>query len=125
MTRGKRKQAEARGDDLEGLRHHEHGPLAVHVGQLSRVPGEEEEREDAHPADQRELARGVGLRGRMDGQHRHDDLEQVVVEGAEELSPQERLQASVLERVAVAVRSHALLLAATIRAARQDVLSEP
>ena len=33
-----------------------------------------------------------GRRRRVHGQHRHDDLEQVVVERAEELRPQEGLQ---------------------------------
>ena len=42
----------------------------------------------------------------VDGQHRHDDLEQVVVEGAEELRPEKGLQSPVLQRVAIAVRRH-------------------
>ena len=42
-------------------------------------------------------------RHEMHGEQRHDDLEQVVVEGAEELRPEERLQPRSLQRVAIAV----------------------
>ena len=89
------------------LRDDEHRALAVDVGELSRVAGEEQERQDEDGADERQLrARAFALRRRVHGQHRDDDLEQVVVEGAEELRPEERLQAPVLQRVAVGVRRH-------------------
>ena len=103
-------------DDLQRLGDDEDRALAVDVGELSRVAGEEQERQDEHHADERELTAGVGLRRRVHGQHRHDDLEQVVVEGAEELRPQERLQSAVPEACRGSCARSWSLLEATIRA---------
>ena len=45
----------------------------------------------------------------MNGNHRYDDLEQVVVERAQELRPEEGLQPTMFKRVAVAMRGHVTL----------------
>ena len=45
-------------------------------------------------------------RHQVDGQHRHDDLEQVVVERAQELRPEKGLQSRVLQSLAIAVSRH-------------------
>jgi hypothetical protein len=106
VPRGERHEPDPRRDDLERLGDDEDRPLAVDVGELSRVPGKEQEGQNEDGADDRQLAAGPVGRGRVDGHHRDDHLEQVVVEGPEELRPQKRLQARAAKRVAVAVRGH-------------------
>jgi hypothetical protein len=107
---GKRKQRQDRRHDLERLRHDEDGPLAVDVCQLAGVAGEQQEGEDEDDPDQRQLPAGAVRRRRVDREHRHDDLEQIIVERAEELRPEKRLQSFVRQRVAVTVPGHDWLL---------------
>jgi hypothetical protein len=125
MSRDERDQPDPRRDDLERLRDDQHRSLAVDVGDLARVPREQQEGQHEDGADDGQLtARRVGGR-RVDGDHRDDDLEQVVVEGPEKLRPQERLQARAAKRVAIAVRGHVTPSAATIGGCRRDVLKKP
>ena len=55
----RRTSPSAHRDDLERLRDDQHGALAVDVGELSRVAGEQQERQDEDDADQRQLPAGV------------------------------------------------------------------
>jgi hypothetical protein len=104
--RHERNQSKSRGDDLERLGHDQDGSLAVYVRELAGVAGKQQERQDEDRTDDRELATGVRARGRMNGDHRNDDLEQVVIERAQELRPEEGLQPTMFKRVAVAVTGH-------------------
>ena len=73
--------------------------LADGVGQVAGVAGEQQERNDE---DRARRATGIrcraGGRGDVHGAHRDDDLVDVVVEGAQELRPQESLEAAFSRR---------------------------
>ena len=55
----KRHETQRGGDDLQRLADDQHRPLAVDVGELSGIPGEEQEREDEDGADDRQLTSGA------------------------------------------------------------------
>jgi hypothetical protein len=60
----------------------------------------------------------------MDSQHRDDDLEQVVVESAQELRPEKGLESPALESVAIAVSRH-VRSRSTAGLGRQNTTIEP
>ena len=55
--------------------------------------------------DERQRAAVCTWRGGPDREHRHDDLEQVVVDRAQELRPEERLKPRLPKRVAIAAHT--------------------
>ena len=80
------------------------------IGELTGPACHEEEGEDEDGAGEGEvLGAGFGVAGGIgDGGDGDDHLEDVVVEGAEELGPEEGLEAAVFEERGVAGVCHAL-----------------
>jgi len=88
--------------DLEDLYRDQHGPLADRVRQVAGVSAEQQEGRYEHRAREREV-QAARCRRDLDRPHGDDDLIKVVVEGAQELRPQERLETAPLQKIAETV----------------------
>ena len=77
-------------DELDALRHDR---LVEAVRHLAPEAGEEEERADEDRGGERDERAGIGDRGREQDQEDQRVLEEIVIEGAEKLAPEERCEA--------------------------------
>ena len=118
MSRRERNQTDPGGNHLERLADDENGAFGIDVGELSGIARKEQEGKNEDGTDDRQLAPGARRRNEMHSEHRHDNLEQIVVERPKELRPQERLQPTPPQRFAI-VMCH-IRSPAGIRASVQD-----
>ena len=85
---------------------YESGPFALDVRELTGVARTQEKRQDEDHADEGEVAAGGGAGVHVDHQEGDDDLEEVVVECAKELGPEEGRQSGPFQSLAVGARRH-------------------
>ena len=100
-------EAEEHDGDFEDLDADQHAALADGVGQVAGVAGEEQRGQDEDGAARAGRKARVGVAD-VEGD---DGLIDVVVERAEELGPEEGLEAAVLEDVAESAMCHAAMSA--------------
>ena len=123
-------RAQAHDGDLARLDGDEHAALGEGVREVPGIAREEEVGQDEEGAGQGQIAAApVPPRAQLHGQQRDHDLEQVVVEGAQELRRQLGAKALDAQQGAVACPRHVSLLAcshcAGRRAARARASSRP
>lgn len=96
--------------NFEGLGDDEDFGFGESVGELAGPTGHQQERQDEDGAGEGEiLGAGLGVAGGVgDGGDGDDHFENVVVEGAEELGPEERLEAAIAKERAIAGVCHAI-----------------